>query len=55
MAITTVRPNATASGSSLFTISGGSGSLHQVLYPLAKESKEFELEPKQVRLQRQGA
>jgi len=29
MAITTVRPNATASGSSLFTISGGSGSLHQ--------------------------
>lgn len=28
MAITTVRPNATASGSSLFTISGGSGSLH---------------------------
>lgn len=28
MAITTVRPNATASGASLFTISGGSGSLH---------------------------
>lgn len=28
MAVTTVRPNATASGASLFTISGGSGSLH---------------------------
>jgi hypothetical protein len=28
MAITTVRPNATASGSTLFTISGGSGSLN---------------------------
>ncbi len=28
MAVTTVRPNATASGSTLFTISGGSGSLH---------------------------
>lgn len=28
MAITTVRPNATASGASSFTISGGSGSLH---------------------------
>lgn len=28
MAVTTVRPNATASGSSSFTISGGSGSLH---------------------------
>lgn len=28
MAVTTVRPNATASGSGSFTISGGSGSLH---------------------------
>jgi hypothetical protein len=28
MAVTTVRPNATASGASLFTISGGSASLH---------------------------
>lgn len=28
MAVTTVRPNATASGTTLFTISGGSGSLH---------------------------
>ena len=28
MAVTTIRPNATASGASLFTISGGSGSLH---------------------------
>jgi hypothetical protein len=28
MAVTTVRPNATASGSTLFTITGGSGSLH---------------------------
>lgn len=31
MAVTTVRPNATASGSSDFTISGGSGSLHAAL------------------------
>ena len=28
MAVTTVRPNATASGSTLFTITGGSGTLH---------------------------
>ena len=31
MAVTTVVPNATASGSSLYTISGGSGSLHAAL------------------------
>lgn len=31
MAVTTVRPNATASGSSLFTITGGSGSLNAAL------------------------
>lgn len=31
MAVTTVRPNATASGSGSFTISGGSGSLHAAL------------------------
>jgi hypothetical protein len=31
MAITTVRPNATASGSTLYTITGGSGSLHAAL------------------------
>ena len=31
MAVTTVRPNATASGSSLYTITGGSGSLNAAL------------------------
>jgi hypothetical protein len=31
MAVTTVRPNATASGTSLFTISGGSATLHEAL------------------------
>jgi len=31
MAVTTVRPNATASGSANFTLTGGAGSVHATL------------------------